>query len=114
VKMLLVPIMFFPLFGFCVAAVNELRSPGGRVQKVRSLTPIVLGIAAFALSLNPQALLHVAPDSSVTLSRVMTMFSALIACSGVFVTYARRSSAIWVACGGLVLALGWMFERVVV
>jgi hypothetical protein len=106
--------MFFPLLAFCVAGVNELRSKRSGPEKLRSLIPIILGFAAFGLSLNPQGLLQVTPNSSVTLSRVMTMFSAVVACSGVFITYSRRSSAVWVACGGLVLALGWMFERVVV
>jgi len=81
---------------------------------VRNLIPVVLGIAAFGLSLNPQGLLHVTPNSSVTLGRLMTMFSAMIACSGIFITYARRSSAVWISCGGLVLAFSWMFNRVVV
>jgi hypothetical protein len=64
--------------------------------------------------LSPQAIFQVTPNSSLTLSRAMTMVSAVIACSGVFVSFSRRSSAVWIACGGLLLAFSWMFNRIVV
>src|SRR5437868_5488513 len=102
----------FPLLAFCLAGFIELRSRRSRTEKVRSLIPIVLGIAAFGLCLNPEALFELTPNSSVDLSRVMTMLSAVIACSGVFISYSRRASAIWVASGGLLLTLFWMFNRV--
>ncbi len=113
-KQLVLIFGFFPLFAFVAAGVAELRSEGSGAKKLRSLIPIVLGIAVFGLELNPGGPLLLTPSSSVTLSRVMTMLSALIACSGVFITYARRSSAVWVACGGLLLALFWMFNRILV
>lgn len=113
-KQLALILAFVPVVAFCVAGYTELRSTRSMSEKVRTLIPVVLGIAAFALSLDPQGLLHVTPNSSVTLSRVMTLFSAVIACSGVFVTYSRRSSAVLVASGGLLLALFWMFNRIMV
>lgn len=113
-KALVLVVAFFPVLAFCIAGLAELRSNRSRAEKLRCLIPIILGIAAFGLSLNPQALLQVSPSSSVTLSRVMTMFSAVIACSGVFITYSRRSSAVWIACGGLLLAFFWMFNRIMV
>lgn len=109
-KQLALILVFFPLAAFCLAAFAELRSTRSAVDRLRSLIPIILGIVAFALFLSPQVLLHVTPNSSVVLSRVMTLFSSVIACSGVFITYSRRSSAMWVAFGGLALALFWMFN----
>jgi hypothetical protein len=113
-KQLALILVFVPVVAFCVAGYNELRSSRSAAEKLRNLIPITLGIAAFALSMNPQGLLHVTPNSSVTLSRVMTLFSAVVACSGVFITYSRRSSAVLVASGGLLLALFWMFNRIIV
>jgi hypothetical protein len=112
-KQVLIVIAFFPLVAFCIAAVIEVRSNSG-TMRLWKLVPILFGVAAFLLSLDPQSLLRLTPASSVTVSRVMTIFSAIIACSGVFMIYSRRSSAVWVACGGLVLAFFWMFNRVVV
>jgi hypothetical protein len=113
-KQLLMVVMFFPLVAFCVAGVLELRSQRSAAQKLTRLIPIVLGVAAFLLSFNPQGIFHVTPEGSITLSRIMTMFSSIIACSGAFIVYSRRSSSVWMACGGLVLAFSWMFNRVVV
>ncbi|SRR6266481_6056936 len=113
-KQLALILGLLPVVAFCVAGYTELRSSRSAAEKLRNLTPITLGIAAFALSLNPDSLLHMTPNSSVTLSRVMTLFSAVVACSGAFITYSRRSSAVWVAAGGLVLALFWMFNRIMV
>ena len=111
-KLLLLVVLFFPLVAFCVAGVGELRATTNAAAKLRSLVPLILGIAVFGISLAPQSVFQVTPSSSITLSRVMTMISAIIACSGVFILYSRRSSAVWVACGGLVLAFSWMFNRV--
>ncbi len=113
-KQLVLILGLFPLVAFFAAGVAELRSEGSGAKKLRSLVPIVLGIAVFGLELNPEGLLLLTPNSSVTLSRVMTILSAVIACSGVFITYSRRSSAVWVACGGLLLAFFWMFNRIMV
>ena len=107
-------LFFFPLLAFCIAGIIELRSVRSPLQKLRNLIPIVLGIAAFGLCLYPEAFFELTPNSSENLSHVMTMFSALIACSGVFITYSRRATGVWLASGGLLLALLWMFNRVVV
>ncbi len=111
-KQLVLVAAFLPLLAFCVAGVTELRAQRSTAEKLRSLIPIILGIAVFGLSLSPQGIFQVTPSSSVTLSRVMTMVSAVVACSGVFVGFSRRSSAVWVACGGLLLAFFWMFNRI--
>jgi hypothetical protein len=111
-KFLLLVAFFFPLVAFCIAGVGELRSTTNAVAKLRGLVPVILGIAVFGISLAPQFVFEVTPSSSITLSRAMTMISAIIACSGAFIVYSRRSSSVWVACGGLVLAFSWMFNRV--
>lgn len=104
-------VMFFPLVAFCLAGMTEIRSSRTGTDKVRSLVPVVLGIAAFGLLFGPGWFMSITPETSVTISRVMTMVSAVIASSGAFVTYSRRSSGVWMACGGLLLALVWMFNR---
>lgn len=113
-KVLLLVLALFPLLAFCVAADGELRSEAKRKEKAWNLIPIALGMAAFGLSLDPQRFFHVTATSSITLSRVMTLLSAAIASSGAFVDYSRRSSSVWVASGGLVLAFFWMFNRILV
>jgi hypothetical protein len=105
-------IWFFPLIAFCIAAVAELRSQITHLHKFRNLIPLALGVISFGLSIHPGRLLSLTPISSVTLSRIMTFSSAGIACSGVFLNYSRRSSGIWVASGGLVLVLIWIFDIV--
>ncbi|PYV35253.1 MAG: hypothetical protein DMG22_02955 [Acidobacteria bacterium] len=67
-------------------------------MKQALLVPLFFPLAAFC---------------SVWLSRAMTMVSAVIACSGVFLPYSRRATGVWVACGSLMLALLWMFDVVV-
>jgi len=113
-KQLVLMLALFPVLAFCVAAIFELRATTKPAGKLRNLIPAILGLAEFGLSLDPQGILHVSPASSVTLSRVMTLLSAMIACSGVFITYSRRSTAVWMACGGLVMLFFWIFNRVVV
>ena len=113
-KGLLLLVMLFPLVAFVIAGIMELRSNTDLVQKIGKLVPIILGIGAFIFSFDPQGFLHVTASSSMTLSRVMTMVCALIACSGSFIVYSRRASSTLVAVGGLVLAFGWMFNQVVV
>jgi hypothetical protein len=113
-KLLLLVFLFFPLLAFCIAATAELQSESNRKEKVWNLIPIVLGIMAFGLSLDPQRFLHVTAASSITLSRIMTLVSAAIASSGTYMSYSRRSSSVWVAFGGLVLAFFWMFNRVLI
>jgi hypothetical protein len=82
-----------------MAGFIELRSRRSGIEKLGSLVPIILGIAAFGFSFAPGWLIDIVPHSSVTLSRVITTASAVIACSSVFVQYSRRMSAIFVACG---------------
>jgi len=106
--------MVFPLFAFVIAGIIEARSDKSLSQRLGKLVPIILGLAAFVLSLDPQGFFHVTSSSSLTLSRVMTMLCAVIACSGSFIVYSRRLSSALVALGGLVLAFGWMFNQVVV
>ncbi len=110
-KQLALVVMFFPLLAFGLAGLIELRSRRTGVEKLRSFIPIVLGLAAFGLLFGPGWFIDVTPEASLTISRVMTMVSAVIACSGVFVSYSRKASAVWVACGGLLLAFVWMFDR---
>lgn len=111
-KQLFAIVMFFPLLAFLIAGLMELRSDRSLGQRFVKLVPVILGLAAFVLSFNPQGFLHVTPSSSVTLSRVMTIVCAVIACSGAFMVYSRRTTSVLVALGGLVLAFGWMFNRV--
>src|SRR4051794_30698726 len=106
-KELLIVVMLFPLVAFLIAAVTELRSDRSLAQKLARLVPVILGLAAFVLSFNPQGFLHVTASSSVILSQVMTMICAVIASSGSFIAYSRRSSSALIALGGLVLAFGW-------
>ena len=104
--------MFFPLVAFAIAGVAEARFRGSATL-LRMSHP-VLGIAAFTLSLSPEALFPLTPSSSATLSSIMTLVSAVIACSGSFIQFSRRSTAVWMAVGGLVLVVLWMANRVVV
>ena len=104
-------LIFFPLVAFAVVGITEIRSSRTGTEKVRRLVPVVLGVASFGLLFGPGWFLLVTPEASVTISRVMTMVSVLIASSGSFVNYSRRSSGIWMAFGGLLLALAWMFNR---
>jgi hypothetical protein len=93
----------FPLVAFFVAAVAELQA-GGRVTTVAlRMIPLIIGINAFVMLW--------AVGSSDTISRAMTMVSIGVACSGAFIEYSRRSSSVWVACGGLFLASLWMMNR---
>lgn len=110
-KHLALVVMFLPLLAFVVAGAIELRSPRRVIEKLGSAVPIMLGVAAFALLFGPGESFMGTPRNGWLISRVMTMVSAVVACSGVFVSYSRRASARWMACGGLLLALIWMFNR---
>ena len=108
-KQLLAVLMFLPVFAFLIAGLMEMRSDRTFTQRLGKVIPVILGLGAFVLSLDPQVFLHVTPASSVTLSRVMTLFSALIACSGAFVNYSRRASSVFMAIGGMLMAFLWIF-----
>jgi|SRR6266542_2957665 len=103
-------VMFFPLFAFVIAAIAEIRFRGGATL-VRVIAP-VLGMAAAVLYLFPHTFFVLTVNSSAILSSIMTVVSAAIASSGVFVTYSRRSTGVWVAVGGLLLTVLWMGNRV--
>lgn len=110
-KQIALVLAFFPLVAFIIAAVTELRFTATNLATIRNLLPPVLGIAAFWILWNPD---EVFPFPRVVeiwflLSRVMAILSSAIACSGVFIPYSQRSTSRWMACGGLVLALMWLF-----
>jgi len=116
IRKALLVVAFFPVLAFAVAGFIELRSGKRSTEKLRNLIPIILGIAAFGFGVDPQEVLGAAwtPTSSATLAHLLAMFSVVIACSGLFMSYSRRASAISVAAGGLVLALFWWFNRILV
>jgi hypothetical protein len=109
-KQIAIVLAFFPLVAFIIAAVTELRFCTTNLATIRNLIPSVLGIAAFWFLWNPDAVFPRTVDNWFLLSRVMAIFSAAIACSGVFIPYSRRSTSRWMAGGGLVLALIWVFN----
>ena len=113
-KTLVLIVAFLPLLAFLAVAIVELSSDRRWSEKVIAVSPVVLGIGAFFLFLYGFKAFPMTPAFSLTLSRVMTIFSAAIACSGVFITYSRRTSAILLACGGLLMASFRMFNRIVV
>jgi hypothetical protein len=104
----------FPLLALVMAGIAELRSNRSMIAKVRSLTPVVIGLAAFVLVVIPPSRLHDRPSTSVLMSDIMTAVCMLIAGSGLFANYSRRSSAIWMACAGLALAFLWSINQIVV
>ena len=110
---LLIAISTVPLLAFGVVAVHELRSQSTLPAKLRNLIPIIAGAAvAIFLIATPTLMDVVGTDEFNTLSNVMTVVSAIIACSGLVVRYSRWSSALWVASGGFILACFWMLNRI--
>src|SRR3954468_149908 len=94
VKKAMVSVLAVPILAFIAAGVTELRSNLPLHQRIIRVFPICCGLLAVITFVDPQRLFDVTPSGSVVLSRVMTLISALIACSGSFVTYSRRRSAI--------------------
>ena len=113
-KQLALVLLFLPLVALVVAAITEVRTQQSIGKRVGHLIPILSGIAAFVVWFDPQGFFGVTRSGSITLNRIMTLFCAVIASSGVFTTYSRRSSAILVALAGLILALFWMFNFILV
>ncbi len=113
-KSLAIVLMFIPAAAFVLAAYFEARVTATTRGTAFRFIPIVIGLTVFGLSFVPQRLLGIDPASSVVLSRVMVGISILIACSGVFVRYAQRKSACWMAVGGVVMGVFWFFNRVIV
>ena len=103
-------VTFLPWLPLIVGGVTELRSGISRTEKVRNCVPITLGLIAYAISFNPRILTGVDSHSSLVLSRAMTMFCATLACSGVFITFSRRRTAILMACAGLMLTYIWLYD----
>jgi ABC-type multidrug transport system permease subunit len=106
-------LVYFSILAFLFAGGIELASNRSRAEKLRSSIPIILGIASFFLNFEQDVIYNLTPSLYETFRLVMMIFSAIIACSGVFITYSRPSSAISVACGGLLLTFLWMFTGLV-
>jgi hypothetical protein len=107
-------ILYFPAVAFLVAAILELRTANIPVLKrFRNMAPAVLGMAAFVLSLYTDDLLRSYGLSPTRFAHTMTMIFAALSCSGVFISLSRRSSAIWVAVGGLLMTLFWTVSPIV-
>lgn len=104
-------VVFFPLVAFVVAAATELGASRA-IGDLRRLVAPFVGIAVLGLDLNPGIVGVATPEASEVLSHVLVMVASVVSCSGVFVTYSRRSSAIWVALGGLTLVFVSMFARI--
>src|SRR5260370_5074951 len=94
-----------PLIAFIMAGALELRSNRSLAEKLFSLAPVALGILVFGLFWAPEFLPHIAKFGI----RWLTFFSAAVASSGAVVPFSRRSSAVLVALGGLMLAFIGIF-----
>jgi len=110
-KQLAIVVMFFPLLAFIIAGAIEVRSQRRVIEKLGSIIPILLGVGSFALLFGPAEWFITTTQTGWMITRAMTLVSAVIASSGVFVSFSRRASARWTACGGLLLTLIWMFNR---
>jgi len=106
-------ILYLSILAFFIAGGIELASNRSRAEKLRCSIPIILGIASLFLLFEQEPIFVATPSLYQTFRLVMMIFSAIIACSGVFIIYSRRSSSILVACGGLLLTFLWMFSRIV-
>ena len=96
-KTLALAVACLPLAAFFVALVAELHA-GGLMVVLRTI-PLIIGMNAFVM--------FWAANWSETTSHVMTMVSVAVAGSPAFIPYSRRSSSVWVACGGVILVLLW-------
>jgi len=106
-------LVYLSILAFFIAGGIELASNRSRAAKLRCSIPIILGIASFFLNFEQYVVYNLTPSLYETFRLVMTILSAIIACSGLFITYSRRSSTILVACGGLLVTFMWMFSRIV-
>ena len=105
-------VVFFPLLAFVVAGATELRATRAAGDFLRRLSPPLLGIAALGVILNPASVGVFTPEQSERLSYILALVASVIACSGVFVTYSRRSSGVWMALGGLTLVFISLTARI--
>lgn len=102
-------LLLFPFFAFCAAGIMELRSDRSLGAKLGTLGPPLLGIGAFAIACGLNSVLHLAANSFVANGRAMAMSSAIIASSGAFISYSRKSSGILIALGALELVFFFTF-----
>lgn len=97
-KQLALLAMFLSLVAFGIAEVIELRSWREGLGNLRTLVPVTLGIAAFGLLFVPGGFIDITPAASVTISRLMAMLSAVVACSGFsFLIRGARAPFGWLA-----------------
>jgi cell shape-determining protein MreD len=87
----------------------ELRSETKRVDKIRSLVPVVLALALVIIFFLLERVIDVTTSSIHWLARGMTLLAAIVALSGVLIRYSRRSSSILMAVVGVLLAIFWAF-----
>ena len=106
-------ILYLSILAFFIAGGIELASNRSRAAKLRCSIPIILGIASLFLNFEQEPIYQATGSLYGTFRVVMMIFSAIIASSGVFITYTSRISAILVACGGLLLTFLWMFSYIV-
>src|SRR6266542_4101324 len=105
-------LVFFPLLAFIVVGAIELPASRTAGDLLRRLVPPLLGIAALGPIWNPGAVGVVTPEESEGLSYILVLVASVVACSGVFVTYSRRSSGVWMALGGLTLVFVSLSARI--
>jgi hypothetical protein len=104
--------VFFPLLAFVIAGATELRTSRAIGDLLRRVGPAVLGIATLYVAVYPRTVGVVTPEGSEALSHLLVMVAAFVACSGVFISYSRRSSGIWIALGGLTLIFVSLYSRI--
>jgi hypothetical protein len=105
-------VVVFPLLAFVVVGWTELRASRAAGDLLRRLVPPLLGVAALGLIWNPAAVGVVTAEESEGLSYILVLVASVVACSGVIVTYSRRSSGIWMALGGLTLVFVSLSARI--
>ena len=105
-------LLFFPLVSFLVVAVTELLATSTVSNLVRRLVPPSLGTAALALVWNPGMFGVVTSEGLARLSYILVLLASIVSCSGVFFTFSRRSSGVWMAIGGLTLVFVSLFARI--
>jgi len=108
-KLLVLGVMFLPVLAFCAAGIIELRASVSAAAKATRLLPIVLGTVAYGISWRPELALPAAVSSTFAFDKAATLFFSAIACSGAFISYSRRASAILIAVGSLFIEFLWVF-----
>lgn len=103
-------ITYIPGIVVILVGLGEIKSATTRTDKLRRLVPVLLAfvlVVVFSL----QAILILDETSSYMpwITRTMILLAVLIALSGVFIKYSRRTSAVVMAFGGLLLVFYWAF-----